>query len=101
MVSLFFQVSLQQTSQWVNTKFSQLMKVLAEKQEVTQRFLDQQEEVTVLQAEKRLAVLEERQKQLAALQNEISSLCSLSHCQLIKVSLHHQCCSVFISYFEK
>lgn len=79
-------VSLQQTSQWMNTKFSQLMKVLAEKQEVTQRFLEQQQEMTMWQAEKRLAVLEERQKQLAALQKEISSLCSLSHCQLIKES---------------
>lgn len=67
-------------------KFSQLIKVLAEKEEVTQRFLEQQQDVTVLRAEKRLAVLEERQKQLAALQQEITSLCSLPHCQLIKVT---------------
>ncbi|KAI7796678.1 E3 ubiquitin-protein ligase TRIM65 isoform X2 [Triplophysa rosa] len=79
-------VSLQQTSQWVITKFSQLMKVLAEKQEVTQCFVEQQQDVTVQRAEKRLAVLEERQKQLAALQEEITSLCSLPHCQLIKES---------------
>ncbi|ROI82015.1 Tripartite motif-containing protein 65 [Anabarilius grahami] len=80
------EVSLQQTSQWVNTKFSQLIKVLAEKQEVTQLFLDQQQEVTVLQAEGRLAALEERTIQLVALQEEISSLCSLPPCQLIKDS---------------
>ncbi|XP_056626955.1 LOW QUALITY PROTEIN: E3 ubiquitin-protein ligase TRIM65 [Triplophysa dalaica] len=79
-------VSLQQTSQWVIGKFSHLIKVLAEKEEVTQRFLEQQQDVTVLRAEKRLAVLEERQKQLAALQQEITSLCSLPHCQLIKES---------------
>lgn len=79
-------VSLQQTSQWVNTKFTQLMKVLAEKQEVTERFLEQQQEVTVLHAEERLAVLEERHKQLTALQEEISSLLSLSHCQFIQES---------------
>ncbi|XP_043087097.1 tripartite motif-containing protein 65 [Puntigrus tetrazona] len=79
-------VSLQQTSQWVNTKFSQLIKVLAEKQEVTELFLEQQQEVTLSQAEERLAVLEERATQLAALQEEISSLCSLPPCQLIKDS---------------
>uniref|UniRef100_A0A673IE97 Tripartite motif-containing protein 65-like n=2 Tax=Sinocyclocheilus rhinocerous TaxID=307959 RepID=A0A673IE97_9TELE len=79
-------VSLQQTSQWVNTKFSQLIKVLAEKQEVTQLFLEQHQEVTLLQAQERLAVLEERAMQLTALQEEISSLCSLPPCQLIKDS---------------
>jgi len=80
------QVSLQQTSQWVNSKFSQLIKVLAEKQEVTQLFVEQQQEVTVMQAEDRLAALEERTMQLVALQEEISSLCSLPSCQLIKVT---------------
>ncbi|XP_059387395.1 E3 ubiquitin-protein ligase TRIM65-like [Carassius carassius] len=79
-------VSLQQTSQWVNTKFSQLIKVLVEKQEVTQLFLEQHQEVTLMQAQQRLAVLEERAMQLAALQEEISSLCSLPPCQLIKDS---------------
>ncbi|XP_051959290.1 tripartite motif-containing protein 65-like isoform X1 [Xyrauchen texanus] len=79
-------VSLQQTSLWVNSKFSQVMKVLAEKQEVTQLFLEQQQELTVLQAEERLAVLQERTEKLAALQEEISSMCSLPHCQLIKDS---------------
>ncbi|KAF4106313.1 E3 ubiquitin-protein ligase TRIM65 [Onychostoma macrolepis] len=79
-------VSLQQTSQWVNTKFSQLIKVLTEKQEVTEVFLEQQQEMTLLQAQERLAVLEERAMQLAALQEEISSLCSLPPCQLIKDS---------------
>uniref|UniRef100_A0A8C1ZG87 Tripartite motif-containing protein 65-like n=1 Tax=Cyprinus carpio TaxID=7962 RepID=A0A8C1ZG87_CYPCA len=79
-------VSLQQTAQWVNTKFSQLIKVLVEKQEVTQLFLEEHQEVTLLQAQERLAVLEERAMQLAALQEEISSLCSLPPCQLIKDS---------------
>ncbi|KAL1264795.1 hypothetical protein QQF64_005150 [Cirrhinus molitorella] len=79
-------VSLQQTSLWVNNKFSHLIKVLAEKQEVTQLFLDQQQEVTVSQAQERLAMLEERSTQLTALQEEISSLCSLPTCQLIKDS---------------
>ncbi|KAI2658251.1 tripartite motif-containing 65-like protein [Labeo rohita] len=80
------EVSLQQTSLWVNNKFSQLIKVLAEKQEVTQLFLDQQQELTVSQAQERLAVLEERATQLAAFQEEISSLCTLPTCQLIKNS---------------
>ncbi|XP_051968953.1 tripartite motif-containing protein 65 [Xyrauchen texanus] len=80
------QVSLQQMSNWVNGKFSQLIKVLAEKQEVTHHFLEKQQEVTVLQAEESLAVLQERAVKLAALQEEISSMCSLPHCQLIKDS---------------
>ncbi|XP_073684587.1 E3 ubiquitin-protein ligase TRIM65 [Garra rufa] len=79
-------VSLQQTSLWVNNKFSQLIKVLAEKQEVTQLFLDEQQEMTVSHAEERLAMLEERATQLEAHQEEISSLCSLPTCQLIKNS---------------
>lgn len=79
-------VSLQQTSQWVNSKFSQLIKVLAEKQEVTQLFLEQQQELTVLQAEESLSVLEERTTRLSALQEEIDSLCILPPCQLIKDS---------------
>ncbi|XP_026131988.1 tripartite motif-containing protein 65-like [Carassius auratus] len=78
-------VSLQQTSQWVNTKFSQLIKVLTDKQEMTELFLEQQE-VTLLQAQERLDALEERATQLTALQEEISNLCSLPSCQLIKDS---------------
>ncbi|XP_060796268.1 E3 ubiquitin-protein ligase TRIM65 [Neoarius graeffei] len=79
-------VSLQQTSQWVSTKFSQLLKVLAEKQEVTQNFLDQQQASTVSQAEVRLSNLQEKLQQLGELQEQISSLCALPNCQFIQDS---------------
>ncbi|TSL04200.1 Tripartite motif-containing protein 65 [Bagarius yarrelli] len=79
-------VSLQQTSQWVTAKFSQLLKVLTEKQEVTQSFLVQQQDSTVAQAETRLSDLQEKLKQLRELQEQISSLCTLSDCQLIQES---------------
>ncbi|KAK3560018.1 hypothetical protein QTP86_033815 [Hemibagrus guttatus] len=77
-------VSLQQTSQWVSAKFSQLLKVLTEKQEVTQSFLEQQQAGTVAQAETRLSNLQEKLEQLRELQEQISSLCSLPDCQLIQ-----------------
>ncbi|KAF4084838.1 hypothetical protein AMELA_G00110740 [Ameiurus melas] len=79
-------VSLQQTSQWVSAKFSQLLKVLMEKQEVTQSFLDQQQASTVSQAESRLSNLQEKLKQLGELQEQISSLCAVPDRQLIQDS---------------
>ncbi|XP_026988524.2 tripartite motif-containing protein 65 [Tachysurus fulvidraco] len=79
-------VSLQQTSQWVSAKFSQLLKVLTEKQEVTQSFLEQQQASTVAQAETQLSNLQEKLEQLRGLQEQISSLCSLPDCQFIQVS---------------
>ncbi|TRY55495.1 hypothetical protein DNTS_004140, partial [Danionella cerebrum] len=66
-------VSLQQTSLWINCKFSQLMKLLAEKQEVMQHFLDRQQEVALLESEQRLSALEQRSMQLSALQDQISA----------------------------
>lgn len=79
------QVSLQQTSQWVSAKFSQLLKVLMEKQEVTQSFLEQQQVSTVSQAETRLGDLQEKLKQLRELQEQISSLSGFPDYQLIQV----------------
>ncbi|KAI5103514.1 tripartite motif-containing protein 65 [Silurus meridionalis] len=78
-------VSLQQTSQWVSAKYSQLLKVLVEKQEATQSFLEQQQASTLSQAETRLSHLQEKLKQLRELQEQISSLCSIPNCQLIQV----------------
>ncbi|KAG9267471.1 tripartite motif-containing protein 65, partial [Astyanax mexicanus] len=85
--SLFLrsQVSLQQTSQWVNAKFSQLLKVLVEKQELTQRFVDQQQETALCQAEAQLGELQEKAQQLLEQEEQISSLCTLSDYQLIQV----------------
>uniref|UniRef100_A0A8B9H820 Tripartite motif containing 65 n=1 Tax=Astyanax mexicanus TaxID=7994 RepID=A0A8B9H820_ASTMX len=79
-------VSLQQTSQWVNAKFSQLLKVLVEKQELTQRFVDQQQETALCQAEAQLGELQEKAQQLLEQEEQISSLCTLSDYQLIQDS---------------
>ncbi|KAF5909072.1 tripartite motif-containing protein 65-like, partial [Clarias magur] len=79
-------VSLQQTSQWASTKFSQLLKVLMEKQELTQSFLEQQQASTVAQAETRLGDLQEKLEQLKELQEQIGNLCALPDYQLIQNS---------------
>lgn len=101
------QVSLQQTSQWASAKFSQLLKVLMEKQELTQSFLEQQQASTVAQAETRLSDLQEKLEQLKELQEQISNLCGLPDFQLIQVETicipyrgiaQHmgQCCEMFV-----
>ncbi|XP_071397601.1 E3 ubiquitin-protein ligase TRIM65 [Centroberyx affinis] len=80
-------VTLQQTSAWVNTKFSTLMKVLAEKQEATEHFIEEEKEDALSQAEARLAELQERAQKLRESQVQIAALHNLSDTQLIKESL--------------
>ncbi|KAL7856638.1 hypothetical protein SRHO_G00155370 [Serrasalmus rhombeus] len=79
-------VSLQQTSQWVNVKFTQLLKVLVEKQELTQSFVEQQQESALSQAQARLSELQEKAQQLLELEEQIDSLCALPDCLLIQDS---------------
>ncbi|XP_041733677.2 tripartite motif-containing protein 65-like [Coregonus clupeaformis] len=78
-------VTLQQTSHWVNAKFSMLLKVLAEKQASTGNFIEQ-EEASLSQAEVRLEELQERAQQLRESQGQIAALSNLSDTQLIQES---------------
>jgi len=78
-------VALQQTSTWVSVKFSSLIKILAEKQEATELFVEEQREAAVVEAEARLAALEERCQKLRASQGEIAAVHGLSDTELIKV----------------
>ncbi|XP_026873282.2 tripartite motif-containing protein 65 [Electrophorus electricus] len=80
-------VSLQQTSQWVNVKFSHLLKVLEEKQELTESFVAHQQEALLSQAEARLRDLQEKALQLSELEEQIAGLCTLPHHQLIQDSM--------------
>lgn len=80
-------VTLDQTSKWVSTKFSALMKILAEKQEATEQFLDEQKETTVTEAQMRLRKLDERAKKLRENQKQICALRELSDTDLIKESM--------------
>ncbi|XP_028989006.1 tripartite motif-containing protein 65 isoform X2 [Betta splendens] len=80
-------VTLQQTSTWVNVKFSTLIKILAEKQEATELFIDRQKEVTITEAEARLAELEERSLKLRESQGQIAALHNLPDTDLIKESM--------------
>ncbi|XP_062859696.1 E3 ubiquitin-protein ligase TRIM65 [Trichomycterus rosablanca] len=77
-------VSLQQTSLFVDNKFSQLLRVLMEKQEMIKNFVEQQRTSTLAQAEARLHDLQENVQRLEALEDQISSLCALPHCQFIQ-----------------
>ncbi|XP_056153148.1 E3 ubiquitin-protein ligase TRIM65 [Lampris incognitus] len=80
-------VTLQQTSTWVNTKFSSLMKVLVEKQEATEHFIEEEKQAACSQAEARLNELQERAQKLRECQDEIAALHNLSDTQLIKESV--------------
>lgn len=79
------QVALQQTSTWVNVKFSTLIKILAEKQEATELFIEEQTDAAVREAEARLAELEERAQRLRESQEQIAAVHTLSDTELIKV----------------
>ncbi|XP_035590372.1 tripartite motif-containing protein 65 isoform X2 [Oncorhynchus keta] len=79
-------VTLQQTSHWVNAKFSMLLKVLAEKQESTENFIEQEKEASLSQGEARLEELQERAKQLGERQSQIATLRNLPDIQLIQES---------------
>ena len=92
--SFYQQVTLQQTSTWVNVKFSTLIKILAEKQEATELFTEEQKEAAITEAEARLAELKERSQILEESREQIAAVLKLSDTELIKV-----CTSAFkISY---
>lgn len=76
---------MQQTSNRVTDKFSAMIKILAERQEVTERFMEQQKEAAVSEATARLSDLEERVQKLRASQVKIAALHNLSDTELIKV----------------
>lgn len=78
-------MTLQQTSTWVDVKFSTLMKILAEKQEASGLFINEQKEAAIAEAEARLAELEERSQKLRESQGQIAAVHNLSDTELIKV----------------
>lgn len=88
-------MALQQTSAWVNVKFSTLIKVLAEKQEATELFVEEQQESAIGEAELRLGELEENCRILRESQEHIASVHNLPDTELIKV--RHQRSSDFIT----
>lgn len=76
-------------------KFSTLIKILSEKQNTTEVFIEEQRQAAISDAEARLAELEERAQKLKESQGQIAALHNLSDTELIKVStlgfnLHHQ-----------
>lgn len=79
-------VTLDQTSLWVDAKFSMLLKVISEKHESTKGFVERQREATLSQAEARLAALQERDQQLRERQVQIATLRDLPDSQLIQDS---------------
>uniref|UniRef100_A0A3Q3W3I4 Uncharacterized protein n=1 Tax=Mola mola TaxID=94237 RepID=A0A3Q3W3I4_MOLML len=80
-------VILQQTSSWVNVKFTTLMKILTEKQEATKIFMEKQQEAAISEAEARLAELEENSRKLQESQGQIAAVHNLSDTELIKESM--------------
>ncbi|KAJ7987857.1 hypothetical protein DPEC_G00330910 [Dallia pectoralis] len=80
------QVTLQQTSHWVNAKFSMLLKVLAEKQECTENFIEQEKDASLVEANTRLEELQERAQQLRERQVQIAAIRNLPDTQLIQES---------------
>ncbi|KAM3859498.1 E3 ubiquitin-protein ligase TRIM65 [Diretmus argenteus] len=80
-------VSLEQTSVWVNTKFSTLMKVLAEKQEATELFVEEEKQAALSQAQAKLTELQERAQKLQESQSQIAALHGLPDTQLITESV--------------
>ncbi|KAF7643272.1 hypothetical protein LDENG_00242400 [Lucifuga dentata] len=80
-------VTLQQTSAWVDAKFSTLMKTLAEKQEATEVFISQQKDAAISEAEARLAELQERRQKLGESREQMSALHALADTELIKESM--------------
>ncbi|CAG5911882.1 unnamed protein product [Menidia menidia] len=85
--SVHMKVTLEQTSAWVNMKFSTMIKSLAEKQEAADLFLAEQKEVTIAEAEARLAQLQERSQILRESQGQIAALHGLCHTDLIRESM--------------
>ncbi|XP_072312694.1 E3 ubiquitin-protein ligase TRIM65 [Eucyclogobius newberryi] len=80
-------VTLEQTSKWVNAKFFSLLKSLAEKQVDTERFLEEQRHHTMAEAQRRLAELTERTQELLENKEQIRALGELPDTELIKESM--------------
>ena len=80
----------------MNVKFSTLIKNLAEKQEATELFIEEQRRLAIVEAEARLAQLEERSQKLRESQGQIAALHNLSDTDLIRV-----CTSAFMSSLHK
>ncbi|KAM9425222.1 E3 ubiquitin-protein ligase TRIM65 [Pholidichthys leucotaenia] len=80
-------VTLEQTSAWVNAKFSALIKMLNEKQEATERFIKAQQEATIREVDSRLAELQQRTLTLTDTQDRITALHSSSDAELIRESM--------------
>lgn len=78
-------MTLQQTSTWVNVKFSTLIKILSEKQNTTEVFVEEQRQAAISDAEARLAELQDRAQKLKESQGQIAALHKLSDTELIKV----------------
>lgn len=78
-------MTFEQTSTWVNVKFSTLMKILAEKQEATELFIQEQKEAAIREAEVRLDELTERAQQLIERQGQMAALRNLADTELIRV----------------
>ncbi|XP_011616838.2 tripartite motif-containing protein 65 isoform X1 [Takifugu rubripes] len=80
-------VSFQQTSTWVNIKFSSMIKVLDEKQKATELFIKEQQEITVSEAEARLAELREHSRILQESQARLMAVRNLPDTKLIEESV--------------
>ncbi|XP_051926439.1 tripartite motif-containing protein 65 isoform X2 [Hippocampus zosterae] len=79
--------TMEQISNRVTAKFSTMIKILSERQEVTERFMEQQKEAAVSEATARLSDLEESIQKLSASQVKIAALHNLSDTELIKESM--------------
>lgn len=81
------QVTLEQTSAWVNAKFSNLMKILSDKQEATALFIELQKQAALTEAEARLTELSEHSRLLRERQDQIAALHDLPDTDLIRVCI--------------
>ncbi|XP_076123074.1 E3 ubiquitin-protein ligase TRIM65 [Alosa pseudoharengus] len=79
-------VSYQQTAQWMDLRFCDLLKVLQEKQEVTQSYLAQEQDTALTQAQERLEELQERSQRLQQSHEQIAEVNTLPHSRLIQES---------------
>lgn len=69
----------------MRAKFSSLIKILTEKQEATELFIEQQKEEAITEAQTRLACLQQRLEILQVSHAQIAALHDLSDADLIRV----------------
>ena len=81
------QGSYQKTGEWLHTRFSQLVKVLEEKQEVTESHVSQEQEAVLTQAQAQLDALQEQAQRLRQSHQLIDTLRTLPDNKLIQVSV--------------